>query len=260
MEYAAPSGIRVPSRPPLGGERTRELIRRAQGGDRSARDELVEANLKLVLSVVRRFCGQGQGADPDDLFQVGCLGLIKAIERFDLAYEVAFSTYAVPLIIGELRRHLRSDHPIRVSRSLKETGQAAQRARERLEQSLGRPPTVEEIAREVGVDAQTAVMAIEALARPQSLDEPQGPGDGDGPPLYLKDRVASEDICEKPVISLALAQVLARLPDFERRLIEIRFIEGVSQVTAARRLGCSQAHISRTERRAIERLRRLWHA
>jgi len=248
------SGIRVPSSPPLDGVKVRELIRRAQSGDTAARDELVERNLKLVLSVVRRFHGR---AEHDDLFQVGCLGLIKAVMNFDLSFDVAFSTYAVPRIIGELRRHLRDDQPIKVGRNLREVGQAAQGARDLLEQRLGRPPTVDEIAQDVGVDVQTVIMALESQSRPASLDQPVDVGDGSH--VYLKDQVAHEDDSEKPVISLALMQILAKLPPDERRLVEIRFIQGWTQVSAAKQLGCSQAHISRMERRAIERLRRLWH-
>ena len=253
MEQSA-SGIRDPGGSPPNPDRVRELIARAKRGDQEARDALVESNLKLVASVVRRF--HGRGADPDDLFQVGCIGLIKAIEKFDLSYDVAFSTYAVPRIIGELRRYLRDDQPIKVGRSLWETGQAAAAARSELEQLLGRPPTVEEIAARIGSDVQTVVMALEAAGRPASLDQPVDLGDGSHVPLM--DQVAGEDDAEKPVLSIALMQVLAKLPEDERRLVRIRFIEGWSQVKAARYIGCSQAHVSRMERRAIERLRRLW--
>lgn len=253
MEQSA-SGIRVPSGPALDPKTARNLIARAQAGDTAARDALIESNLRLVLSVVRRF--YGRGADHDDLFQVGCLGLIKAVERFDLSYDVAFSTYAVPRIIGELRRYLRDDQPIKVGRSLRESGQAAQAARDLLEQRLGRPPTVDEIARHVGSDAQTIVMALEAAGRPASLDQPVDLGDGS--PVYLKDQVADVDETDKPVVNLALMQVLEKLPEDERRLVHIRFIEGWSQVRTAEQMGCSQAHVSRMERRVIDRLRRLW--
>ena len=245
--------VSVPKGPTLSREEMRARIAAAQGGDREARNALVEANLRLVASIVQRF--RGSGADPDDLFQVGCFGLMKAIEKFDLRYDVAFSTYAVPLIIGEIRRYLRDDRPVHVGRGLQELARAAREARERLTQALGRSPTADEIARELGVPRDELVLALDADQAPASLDQPLGTGDER--PVLLGEQLASPET-DEPIDSLALAQILRTLDETERTVITLRYLRRLPQTRVAQILRCSQAHVSRLEKRIIERLRRLW--
>lgn len=251
------SRVRVPSHAPLSKRQVRALLEAAQKGDKKSRDRLVESNLKLVLSVVRRF--SGRRADMDDLFQVGCEGLIKAIEGFDLSYDVAFSTYAVPRIIGEIRRYVRDNLPIKVGRSTRSLGEQAAIARERLTQSLGRSPTPSEVAAAVGAPKEEVVAALDALIPPRSLDQPIYLDDGE--PLFLKDQISAAsdlDPSHDPVENLALIQVLRELSPEERKFVRLRYLQRHSQTKVAQYLGRSQAHVSRMERRLLIRLRRLW--
>lgn len=234
----------------LSGEETRALLARAQAGDREARDRLVEANLRLVASVASRFVGRG--LEFDDLYQIGCMALVRAIERFDLRYEVRFSTYAVPVIMGEIRQRLRQEHPLRIGRSLQDLAARAAQSRAALTQRLGRPPTAAEIAQDLQVDKEDVVAALDARRTVQSLDE--GLPDA-GDELRLGDRLAAPQDAEGFVDRLALRAAMARLDEWERRLLVLRFFLDLPQTEAARRLGVSQAHVSRTEQRLLRALR-----
>lgn len=234
-------------------EEVRRLVALAQSGDKAARDRLVEGNLRLVRSLVSRF--GASGADPEDLFQLGCIGLLKAIDRFDLSYDVRFSTYAVPLIMGEIRRYLRDDGPLRVSRSLKQLAQQARRAREKLAAALERDPTVAEVARELGVRPEEVVEAMDGVRPPTSIHQTVHEGDGD--PIYLLDQLVAEDGHREGVWldRVALRESLEHLDDRERTVILLRFFRDKTQTEVAALLGCSQVQVSRLERRALERIR-----
>lgn len=232
-------------------EETRALLARAQAGDDAARDRLVQANLRLVASIAARF--SGRGVEYDDLFQVGCLGLLKAIERFDLSFDVRFSTYAVPVIIGEIRHFLRRERSLGISRSLQDLAVRIAGCRDHLTQRLGRTPTPAEIAAELAVAKEEVVAAMEASQAVRSLDEPLSTPDGDD--LRLGDRIAAPLGVESVVEHAALKAAIARLPEWERRLIVMRFVLDLPQTEVARRLGVSQAHVSRTERRLLEAFR-----
>ena len=236
----------------------RELVGQAQAGDKAARDRLVEANLRLVRSLVTRFASTS--ADLDDLFQLGCIGLLKAVDRFDLAYEVRFSTYAVPLILGEIRRHLRDDGPMRVSRSLKQLAQQARRAREKLAGTLGREPTITEVAAECGVSAEEVVEALDGARPPASIHQTIHEGDGD--PIYLLDQLASEEGQREGqwLDRVALREGLSQLPEREQAVIMLRFFRDKTQAEVASILGCSQVQVSRLERRALEQIRNFMSA
>lgn len=231
----------------------RRLVARARAGDREARDRLVEGNLRLVRSLVSRF--SASGADPEDLFQIGCIGLLKAIDRFDLSYDVRFSTYAVPLIMGEIRRHLRDDGPMRVSRSLKQLAQQARRVRERLATEMERDPTVAEVAEELGVSPEEVVEALDGVRPPASIHQTVHEGDGD--PIYLLDQLAADDGQREGVWldRVALREGLNQLDERERTVILLRFFRDKTQTEVASILGCSQVQVSRLERRALERIR-----
>lgn len=231
----------------------RELVARAQAGDREARDLIVEANLRLVRSLVARFLSTG--ADPEDLFQLGCIGLLKAVDRFDLSYDVRFSTYAVPLILGEMRRYLRDDGPIRVSRSVKHLAHQARKAQERLAGLHGREPTIAEVAAELDVPAEALVEALEGARLPTSIHQTVHEGDGD--PIYLIDQLTAEESGRDGSLldRVALREELARLEPREQRILELRFFRDKTQTEVAQILGCSQVQVSRLERRALDRIR-----
>ncbi len=234
-------------------DETRALIAAAQRGDIHARDQLVEGNLRLVHSIAQRY--RGRGYDPDDVFQVGAIGLVKAIEKFDLSYDVAFSTYAVPLIIGEIRRYLREDQPVKLGRTVRESAAHVRSVRDQLMHRLGRSPTPDEIAAKVSMSPEEVVMLLDTDQQPISLDQPVDVGEGR--PLFLRDQLAVED-GDASVDSLALAQVLRDLSDEERLVVSLRYLKQYSQTRVAEVISCSQAHVSRLEKRIIERLRRLW--
>ncbi len=231
----------------------RDLVARAQTGDKTARDRLVEANLRLVRSLASRFVSAT--ADPEDLFQLGCIGLLKAVDRFDLSYDVRFSTYAVPLILGEIRRHLRDDGPLRVSRSLKQLAAQARRARERLAAERGHDPTIAEIATELGVTPEDVVEALDGARAPSSIHQTVHESDGD--PIYLLDQLASHDSSREGswIDRVALREGLSRLGEREQRVIMLRFFRDKTQTEVAAILGCSQVQVSRLERRALEQIR-----
>ncbi|MBE0467284.1 MAG: RNA polymerase sporulation sigma factor SigF [Candidatus Desulforudis sp.] len=246
--------LNIPNHPLLKDRETRRLLRQAQQGDVKARETLVNANLKLVCNVIRRF--EGRGYDPEDLFQIGCIGLMKAIDKFDLTFKVKFSTYAVPMIIGEIRRFLRDDTPIRVSRSLKELAWKAQTTRERLQARLDREPTIGELSEELGIPREELVGALEAAHSPTSLYEVVHQDEGDA--IYVMDQVQNRDESESTWVErIALMELLEHLPERDRRIVIWRFFEDKTQAEVARNLGLSQVQVSRLEREALKKLKAL---
>lgn len=228
-------------------------IRAAQQGDRAARDELVCENIGLVWSVVRRFKGRGQ--EMEDLFQIGSIGLLKAIDKFDLKFQVCFSTYAVPLIAGEIRRFLRDDGMIKVSRSLKEQAYKAGIAREQLGMELGRDPTLEELAGRLGVDVEEVAAALESSAEIESLSRTIYQGDGGA--ITLMDRLEeNRDSNETLMNQLLVDQLLANLPNLEKKLLQLRYYQEKTQAQTAKELGITQVQVSRLERKILGQLRR----
>ncbi|MBX5464132.1 MAG: RNA polymerase sporulation sigma factor SigG [Clostridia bacterium] len=237
----------------LSNEQMRQLFERMQQGDRKARTELVQGNLRLVLSVIQRFNNRGEPAD--DLFQVGCIGLMKAIDNFDLSQNVRFSTYAVPMIIGEIRRYLRDNNAIRVSRSLRDIAYRAMQARDQLTHRNGREPSVEEVARELGVPADEVALAMEAIQEPISLFEPIYDDGGD--PIYVMDQVGDESESDaRWVENLALREAMEKLGRRERQILQLRFFAGKTQMEVAEEIGISQAQVSRLEKAALLQMRR----
>ena len=230
-----------------------ELIRRAQAGDENARTRLVEGNLKLVLSVIQRFMGRGE--NPDDLFQVGCIGLLKAIANFDTTKDVRFSTYGVPMIAGELRRYLRDYSPIRISRSTRDTAYKVLQCKEALTAQNGREPTNGEIASSLGLPLEEVVNALDAITAPVSLYEPVYSDGGD--PLMVMDQVRDpKNTDERWLESIALRQAIHELGDREKRILALRFYDGKTQMEVANQVGISQAQVSRLEKNAIRAIRK----
>ena len=231
----------------------RELLERSHNGDKAARDELIAGNLRLVLSIVQRFSSRGE--DPDDLFQVGCVGLIKSIDNFDLGQDVKFSTYAVPMIIGEIRRFLRDNSLVRVSRSTRDLAYRALTAREELSHTLDREPTADDIARKLGEPRSEVVAALDAIVDPVSLYEPVWSDSGDS--IYVMDQISdTENTDESWTEDLALKEAMKRLSPREKRIIELRFFRGRTQTEIAGEIGISQAQVSRIEKGALERIRK----
>lgn len=231
-------------------DEVRRLIAASQSGDSTARDELVLCNQRLVWAVVQRFLGRGYEAD--DLFQIGCIGLMKGIDKFDLTYEVKFSTYAVPMIIGEIQRFLRDDSTVKVSRSLKETARHIRRVRDDLAKQLGRQPHINEIAAEMGIEPTEVVFAQEALRTPASIHETVFENDGD--PIYLMDQIADNNGPEW-FDRIALHEILNRLPERERLIVYLRFFRDKTQSDVAHVLGISQVQVSRLEKRILQTIR-----
>ena len=246
--------MNLPRFPLLQDREMRELLRSAQAGDVQARERLTNCNLKLVFNLVKRF--QNRGYELEDLFQVGCIGLMKAIDKFDLGYDVKFSTYAVPMIIGEIRRFLRDDNPVKVSRSVKEIAYKAQKTRERLASHLGREPSVGEVAGELGISREEVVTALEAAQSPTSIYETLHQDEGD--PIYLLDQLRGEVNGELPLLErMAIKELLLNLPERDRKILMWRFFEDKTQVEVARRLNLSQVQVSRLERQALRKLKDL---
>ena len=229
-----------------------ELLRKVKAGDKKARDELIKGNLRLVLSVIQRFTNRGENLD--DLFQVGCIGLIKAIDHFDINQGVRFSTYGVPMIIGEIRRYLRDNNSIRVSRSLRDTAYKAMQAKEKIQAEKNREPTVEEIAKEMGMKKEDVVIALEAIVEPSSLYDPVYSDGRDTIFVMdqLKDTVTDTDWLEE----IAIKQALSNLSEREKRILTLRFLMGKTQIEVSREVGISQAQVSRIEKGALERIKR----
>ena len=245
-------GVDTARLPVLSEAEKSRLIKAARAGDRQARQEMVQGNLRLVLSVVQRFAGRGENMD--DLFQVGCIGLIKAIDNFDPAQQVRFSTYGVPMIIGEIRRYLRDNNAIRVSRSLRDTAYRAICARELYLKQNQKEPSIEEIAAEIGIGKEDIVYALDAIQSPMSLYEPVYTEGGDT--LYVMDQLSDKKNKEENwVQNLALQDAVARLNERERQIIRMRFYEGQTQMEVAREIGISQAQVSRLEKSALRSMR-----
>lgn len=235
----------------LSTDEVRALLSQIREGDEGARRQLIEANLPLVASIARRFVAGGH--EFDDLFQVGCIGLVKAINRFDVSFDVRFSTYAVPVIMGEIRQYVRDQQPIRLGRTLHQLARQVAATRESLAQSLGRQPTVAEIGAQLSIDTETVVMAMEAAQPVASLDEPLRRSDGDTG--SLADVVPSPELFGVAINNVVVKQALDLLEPWERRLILLRFFAEKPQTEVARLLGVSQAHVSRNERRILRRFR-----
>ncbi|MDY3281275.1 RNA polymerase sporulation sigma factor SigG [Dysosmobacter sp.] len=237
----------------LKNEETMALLRQYQAGDQNARQQLIEGNLRLVLSVIQKFTGRGENVD--DLFQVGCVGLIKAIDNFDISQPVRFSTYGVPMIIGEIRRYLRDNSAIRVSRSMRDTAYRVLQARERLVAQNQREPTVEQIARELGIPREDVVFAMDAVVDPVSLYEPVYSDGGDS--LCVMDQVRdNRNTDENWIDRIALKEAVRKLDERERRILSLRFYEGKTQMEVSAEVGISQAQVSRLEKGAINTIRK----
>lgn len=238
----------------LAHEETMELILMAQKGDKEAKDKLVRHNIGLVKSVLRGFTNRGY--DVDDLFQIGSIGLLKAIDKFDLSYDVRFSTYAVPMIAGEIKRFLRDDGIIKVSRSLKQTANKVRYTQETLAKILGREPTIQEISEELKIDKEEIVMALESSYQPDYLYDVIYQNDGN--PLYLIDKISLEEDNEKEIIdNILLKELLSRLKDRDRQVIILRYFKDKTQVEVAKLLGISQVQVSRIEKRIIEDMKKM---
>lgn len=239
--------------PKLTAKRSMELLERVKAGDEGAREEFICGNLRLVLSVIQRFSNRGEQAD--DLFQIGCIGLIKAIDNFDTSHGVRFSTYAVPMIIGEIRRYLRDNSSMRVSRSIRDTAYHALQTRTELEAKLGREPRIGEIAEAMGLEEGDVVFALDAIADTVSLHEPVFRDDGDAVSIVdqIRDDTASE---ERWLNSVAISNGMRKLPERERRIVELRFFMGRTQMEVAGEIGISQAQVSRLEKHALQQMRK----
>jgi RNA polymerase sporulation-specific sigma factor len=231
-------------------EEVKQLILQSQAGDETAREKLVVSNQRLVWSVVQRFLNRGYEAE--DLFQIGCIGLMKAIDKFDLQYDVKFSTYAVPMIIGEIQRFLRDDSTVKISRSLKETARQIRHMRDELAKRLGRQPHINELAKELGMEPAEIVFAQEAMRAPASIHETVFENDGD--PILLMDQIA-EDSEERWFDRLALNDALSRLPERERLIVFLRFFRDKTQAEVAEVLGISQVQVSRLEKKILQTIR-----
>lgn len=228
-----------------------QLLKLVKQGDMNAREELINGNLRLVLSVIQRFSGRGENAD--DLFQVGCIGLIKAIDNFDITQPVKFSTYAVPMIQGELRRYLRDNTPVRVSRSIRDLAYRAMQAKEQLTNKLGSEPTIEAIAKEIGVSRQEVVIALEAISEPISLYEPVFSESGDT--IYVLDQIGDHNDDENWLDEISLKEAMHQLGQREKRILGLRFFRGKTQVEVAKEIGISQAQVSRLEKGALQKIK-----
>ena len=245
-------GVNTAELPVLKSAETKTLLERARAGDRQAREKLIAGNLRLVLSVVQRFSGHGESMD--DLFQVGVIGLIKAVDAFDLSQGVQFSTYGVPMIAGELRRFLRDHSALRVSRSMRDTAYRVLQAKEKLLASTGREPSVEALSAETGIARSEIVFAMDAICEPVSLYEPVF-GDG-GESACIMDQIGdTKNGDEQWLEQIALSEAVARLSPRERRILALRFYDGRTQTEVAREIGISQAQVSRLEKGAIGRIK-----
>lgn len=246
-------GVNTSKLPVLSNDKKKELLLRIKNGDQEARQEFVNGNLRLVLSVIQRFTNRGENID--DLFQIGCIGLIKAMDNFDLKHEVTFSTYAVPMIIGEIRRYLRDNNSIRVSRSLKDTAYKALQAKEKLMSLNNKEPTIIEIAKELGIPKEEVVFALDAIQDPISLFEPVYHDDGDA--LFVMDQLGdTKNTDEKWISNLTIKEAMRKLNERERMILQKRFFDGRTQIEVAEEIGISQAQVSRLEKSALGHMKK----
>lgn len=245
-------GVNTSRLPVLNAEEKETLLKKAREGDAAARERYIQGNLRLVLSVIKRFSNSSENAD--DLFQIGCIGLIKAIDNFDTTLQVKFSTYAVPMIIGEIRRYLRDNNSIRVSRSLRDIAYKAIYTRETYMKQYLKEPTVTEIAQEIGIEKEMIVYALDAIQNPVSLFEPVYTEGGDT--LYVMDQISdTKNKEDRWIEDLSLREAMKRLSKREKHIIELRFYEGKTQMEVAQEIGISQAQVSRLEKNALKSMR-----
>ncbi len=244
-------GVDTSKLPVLKESEKTELLADCKKGDKLAREKLINGNLRLILSVIQRFVGRGENLD--DLFQVGCIGLIKAIDNFDDSHNVKFSTYAVPMIIGEIRRYLRDNNSIRVSRSIKDTAYRSMQVKEQLTAKLNREPTVAEIAEELQLPVSDIVIALESIVDPVSLYEPIYSDGGDT--IYVLDQVGDNNDDRNWLQEISLREAIKNLNDREKKILSLRFMEGKTQMEVSEEIGISQAQVSRLEKFALEKIK-----
>ena len=246
-------GVNTSRLPVLKNEEARALLLRAKAGDAAAREELISGNLRLVLSVIQKFAGRGENVD--DLFQVGCIGLIKAINNFDLSFNVRFSTYAVPMIIGEVRRHLRDNNSLRVSRSIRDTAYHALQIRARLMDESGQEPHISDIAKAMDVKEEDVAFALDAIQDPVSLFEPIYHDDGDA--IYVMDQLKDDRTSDDDWLThVAIERGMDKLSEREQNIIKLRFFQGRTQMEVAEEIGISQAQVSRLEKNALRHMKK----
>jgi len=246
-------GVNTSKLTTLDSEEKKELLLLAKSGDESARRKLIDGNLRLVLSIVQRFAGRRENMD--DLFQVGCIGLIKAVDNFNTELDVKFSTYAVPMIIGEIRRYLRDNNTIRVSRSIRDLAYKALQTKERLSSQMSTEPTMEAIAKELGETVENVTSAIESIIEPVSLYDPIYNDGGDS--IYIMDQVKDDNNTDEVWLEdIALKEAMKRLSEREKKIISMRFYSGKTQMEIADEIGISQAQVSRLEKGALDHIRR----
>ena len=239
----------------LTNKENKELFEQMNNGDKSAREKIISGNLRLVLSVIQRFGGRGENSD--DLFQIGCVGLIKAIDNFDTSLDIQLSTYAVPMIIGEIRRYLRDNNMVRVSRSIRDLAYKVLQVKEKLTKETGKEPTLEQIAKELDVEKEDVVMSLDAIQDPVSLQEPVYNDGADS--IYIMDQVKDKkNTDELWAENLTISEELKKLSDKEKMIIDKRFFKGRTQMEVAEEIGISQAQVSRLEKTAIDHIRRLY--
>ena len=249
------AGVNTAKLPVLSNKEKQELLVRIKNGDNEAREKFIQGNLRLVLSVIQRFTGRGENVD--DLFQIGCVGLIKAIDNFDISQDVQFSTYGVPMIIGEIRRYLRDNNSIRVSRSIRDLAYRVLQVKERVNKEFNREATLEEISKELGVEKEEISFCLDAIQDPISLQEPIYKDGTEN--LYVMDQIRdNKNIDERWVEDLTIAQALTKLNGREKEIIARRFFDGRTQMEVAEEIGISQAQVSRLEKGAISRIRKAY--
>ena len=244
-------GVNTAKLQTLKNDEMRELLDRSHHGDKDARDKLICGNLRLVLSVIQRFTSRGE--NPDDLFQVGCIGLIKAIDNFDPSHEVMFSTYGVPMISGEVKRFLRDNNAVRVSRSMRDTAYRAMQIKEQLTNENGKEPNITEIAKRMELPPEDVVIALESIVEPVSLYEPVFSDGGDT--IYIMDQVKGGTTDGDWLEEIAMREAIRDLTDRERKILSMRFIDGKTQTEVAGEIGISQAQVSRLEKGAMSRIK-----
>ena len=249
------TGVNTSKLPVLTNTEKNELLEKIKKGDLEAREEFINANLRLVLSIIQRINPRGENLD--DIFQIGCVGLIKALDNFDTSLNVQFSTYAVPMIIGEIRRYLRDNTSIRVSRSIRDLSYRIMMIKEKCAKENLKEPTVEELAKELGVEKEEVVVSLEAIQMPVSLQEPIYSDSGDN--VYIEDQIKDKKNTEDMWASnITIKDSLKKLKDRERKIVEKRFFDGRTQIEVAEELGISQAQVSRLEKSAIKTIRRYY--
>ena len=249
------SNVNTANLPVLSNKEKEELLRKVKNGDNEAREEFINGNLRLVLSVIQRF--QNRGENADDLFQIGCVGLIKALDNFDLNQNVQFSTYAVPMIIGEIRRYLRDNNPIRVSRSVRDLAYKSLQVKERLTKETGKEATIEQIAKVLEIDKEEIAFSLDAIQDPVSLQEPIY-NDG-SESIYIMDQVKDvKNSDESWADNMTIAEALKKLNDKEKKIVIKRYFDGRTQTEVAEEIGISQAQVSRLEKNALENIKRYY--